>query len=64
MMLAENWRSGDTITITSDRIHRWETKHPEKRAERLSNLRAPRTMRLPKLTTENMKSKPADSHYE
>ena len=41
-----------------------ETKHPLKRAERLSNLRAPRTTRLPKLTTKNMKSKPANSRYE
>ena len=30
----------------------WATKHPLKRAERLSNLRAPRTTRLPKLTIE------------
>ena len=27
--------------------HRWATKRPLKRAERLSNLRAPRTARLP-----------------
>jgi hypothetical protein len=30
----------------------------------LSNLRAPRTTRLPKLTMNNMKSKPANSRYE
>jgi hypothetical protein len=51
-------------TTTSDRTHLWETKHPLKRAERLSNLRAPRTTRLLKLTTKNMKSKPANSRYE
>lgn len=32
--------------------------------EHMSNLRAPRTTRLPKLTTKNMKSKPANSRYE
>jgi hypothetical protein len=32
--------------------------------ERLSNLRAPRMTRLLKLTTKNMKSKPANSRYK
>ncbi len=41
-----------------------ETKRPQKRAERLSNLRAPRPARLPKLTTKNMKTRPANSRYE
>ena len=40
------------------------TKHRQKRVERLSNLRAPRTTRLPKLTTKNMKPRPANSRYE
>jgi hypothetical protein len=48
----------------SDRIHRWETKRLQKRAERLSNLRVPHTTRLLKLTTKNMKSKTANSRYE
>ena len=64
MMPAANWRSGDMITITSDRTHLWTTKHPLTRVERLSNSRAPRTTRLPKLTIKNMKSKPANSRYE
>jgi hypothetical protein len=64
MTPAANWPSGDTIIITSDRIHRWATKRLLKRAERFSNLRAPRTTRLPKLTTKNMKSKPANSRYK
>jgi hypothetical protein len=64
MTPAENWRFGDTITTTSDRTHLWATKHPLKRAERLSNLRAPHTTRLLKLTAKNMKSKPANSRYE
>jgi hypothetical protein len=63
-MPAANWPFGDTITTTSDRTHLWATKHPLKRAERLSNLRAPHTTRLLKLTTKNMKSKPANSRYE
>jgi hypothetical protein len=64
MTPAANWPFGDTITTTSDRTHLWATKHLQKRAERLSNLRAPRTTRLPKLTTKNMKSKPANSRYK
>jgi len=51
-------------TITSDRTHRSATKRPQNRAERLSNLRAPRPARLPSQTTENMKNRPADSRYE
>ncbi len=64
MMPAANWRYGGTITITSDRTQHWETKHPHKHVERLSNLRTPRTTRLPTLTTKNMKYKPANSRYE
>jgi hypothetical protein len=30
----------------------------------VSNLRAPHTTRLPKMTMKNTKSKPANSHYE
>ena len=55
---------GATITTTSGRIHRSEIKRPQKRAGRLSNLRAPRPTRLPETTTTNMKTKPADSRYE
>ena len=46
------------------RIHPWGTKHLQKRGEYLSNLRAPRTTPLPKLTMKNMKSKPVNSRYE
>jgi len=63
-MPAANWPFGDTITTTSDRTYLWATKHPLKRAERFSNLRAPLSTRLLKLTTKNMKSKPANSRYE
>ena len=56
--------AGDTITITSDHTHRWETKRPLKRGVRLDSLRVLRMMRLPKLTMKNMKSKPANSRYE
>ena len=38
--------------------------HPHKRVERLSNLRAPRTTRLPKTKPKNMKSRPANSRYQ
>ena len=41
-----------------------ETRHPLKRGERLSNLSAPRTMRLRKTKPKNMKPKPANSRYE
>jgi hypothetical protein len=44
-MPVANWRFGDTIITTSDYIHRWATKHLLKRAERLSNLSAPRMTR-------------------
>ena len=57
-----SWRSGDTITTTSDPTHHWKTKYLPKRVERLSNLWAPRTTRLPK--TKNMKITPANSRYE
>jgi hypothetical protein len=63
-MPSANLPFGDTITTTLDRTHLWATKHPLKRAERLSNLRAPHTTRLLKLTTKNIKSKPANSRYE
>src|SRR6056297_956666 len=46
-MHGENWACGATITTMSGRTHRWATKHPLKRAERLSSLRAPRKARLP-----------------
>ena len=48
----------------SDRTHHLETKHPLRRAVRLSNLRAPHTTRLPNQTSNTMRSKPANSHYE
>ena len=64
MMPAAYWPISDTTTKTSGRTHRWETKHPHKRVARLSNLRAPRRTRLPKLTTKNVKSKPANSHND
>ena len=60
----ESWPSGDTMTTTSDRTHLWAIKHPLKRVERLSNLRAPRSTRLLKLTTKSMKPKPANSRYK
>ena len=41
-----------------------ETRHPLKRGELLSNLSAPRTMRLRKTKPKNMKPKPANSRYE
>jgi putative transposase len=52
-----------TTTTILDRTHRWETKHQQKHVVRLSNLRAPRTTRLPETKPRNMKSKPANSHY-
>ena len=61
---AASWRSGDTITTTSDPTHHWKTKRPLKRVERLSNLRAPRPTRLLKTKTTNMKTRPADSRYK
>lgn len=48
----------------SGRIRRSETRHHCKRAERLNNLRAPRSARLPKPKPMIIKIKPADSHYE
>ncbi len=60
----------DTIALharvlgTSDRTHLWATKHPLKRVERLSNLRAPQTTRLPKTKPKNIKPKPANSRCE
>ena len=61
-MHGENWACGAMTTTTSGRTHRLATKHPLKRAERLSNLRAPRPARLPnpKPTTINTKH----SRYE
>src|SRR5690606_17120037 len=61
-MPAANWPSGATTTTTSGRIPRWPTRRQQKRAGRLSNLRAPRPARLPnsKPTTIN----PKDSRYE
>jgi len=59
-----DYRPGDTTTTTSDRTHLWATKHPQKRVERSSSLRAPRTTRLPKTKPKNMKFKPANSRYE
>ena len=61
---AENWRSGATTTTMSGRTHRSEIKRPQRRAGRLSNLRAPRPAHLPKTTTKTMKTKPANSRYE
>jgi putative transposase len=58
------YRLGDTTTTKSGHTHRSKTKHPQKRAGRLRNLRAPRPAGLPKLTTTNMKTRPADSRYE
>jgi len=61
-MHGENCACGAMITTTSGRIPRWATKHPLKRAERLSNLRAPRPARLPKPKTTTIN--PKDSRYE
>ena len=58
------WRYGDMTTTPSGRIRRSETRRHCKRAERLSNLRAPRPARLPKPKPMINKFKPADSRYE
>src|SRR5690606_29067891 len=61
-MPAESWPCGATTTTTSGRIPHWAIGVQQKRAGRLSNLRAPRPARLPnpKPTTIN----PKDSRYE
>ena len=69
-----NWRY-DYINVRLDR--HWRTKRPQRRAERLSYSRAPRTTtarqlfvkqatrgRSPNLKPKNMKPKPANSRYE
>jgi hypothetical protein len=61
-MLAELWPSGATITTISGRIHRWATRPLQKRAGRLSNLRTPRSARLP--NSKPTAIKPKDSRYE
>ena len=53
-----------SCTMPSGRIRRSETRRHCKRAERLSNLRAPRPARLPKPKPMIIKIKPADSRYE
>lgn len=63
-MPGENWRYGDMTTTPSGRIRRSETRRHCKRAERLSNLRAPRPARLPQPKPMIIKIKPADSRYE
>ncbi len=63
MMLAVSFHSGGTITIRSDRTHHREIKHPMKRVERSRKLKAPRITRSFKLTTTNIKCKPANSRY-
>jgi len=60
--IGASWRSGDTTTTMSDHTRCSEIKRPQKRAERLSNLRAPRSARLPKTTMKNMKNRPENSH--
>jgi hypothetical protein len=50
--------------VPSGRTRHGRTKRPLKRVERLSDLRAPRTTRLPKQAMKNMKSKPANYRYE
>ncbi len=59
---AERWPSGATIATTSGRIHRSATRPPQKRAERLSDLMAPRPARLPHPEPTNIK--PKDSRYD
>jgi hypothetical protein len=39
-------------------------KHPPKHDERMGNLRAQQTTRLPEGKTNNLKSKPTNSHHE
>jgi hypothetical protein len=39
-------------------------KHPPKNDEHMGNLRAQRTTRLPKRKTNNLKSKPTNTHHE
>src|SRR6056297_2587090 len=63
-MPGESWRYGDMTTMPSGRIRHSETRRHCKRAERLSNLRAPRPARLPKPKPMIIKIKPADSRYE
>jgi len=62
------WSGVDTLWRYDDNNVRphlsRETRHPLKRGERLSNLSAPRTMRLRKTKPKNMKPKPANSRYE
>lgn len=48
----------------SGRIRPWATRHRSKRAERLSNLRAPRPARLRQTGKPNTKIQTADSRYE
>jgi hypothetical protein len=50
--------------ITWERHSITQTKHPLARVERLSNLSAPRTTRLPKTKPRIMKSRLANSRYE
>ena len=63
-MRGESWPSGVTTTTRSDRTRPWATKHRSKRAERLSNLRAPRPTRLRQTGNPNTQIQPAASHYE
>ena len=61
-MPVDTWRFGATTTTMSGRTRRLRIKHPQKRVARLSNLRAPRTTRLP--NPKPMTINPADSRYE
>jgi len=61
-MVAERWPSGATITTTSGRIHRWQTRPPHKRARRLSYLMAARPAHSPHPKSTTIKLK--DPHYE
>ena len=55
---------GGTSTTASDCTHHSTTKHPQKRAERLSNLRTSRPARLPRTQTKNLKTRLGDTRYE
>ncbi len=63
-MPGESERYGDMTTTLAGRIRRSETRRYCKRAERLSNLRAPRPSRSPKPKLRIIKIKPKGSHYE
>ena len=61
-MPGANWPSGATTTTTSGHIPRWAIGVQQKRAGRLSNLRAPRPARVSNAKPTTIK--PKDSRYD